>query len=90
MNDSPRRRLLRTARMTTIGIVATAAAGTAALTAAASHATAQNGVGGGDSGTSDVTGWSNRSSSLDSPSGSSPGIVQVPSDSQPQGGSNAS
>ena len=75
MTDTPRSRLLRRARMTTAGIVVTAVAGTAALTAAASHATAQGDSGGrsgvdgvpGDTGSSGSTGCRGAAASASCP-----------------------
>jgi len=87
MSRNPRSTLLRRARLATLGIVATAVAGTAALTAVA---TASDGptADSDDDGTSQVPGWVDRGDS-----GSGSGLVPPPSiDSpqQPQGESHAS
>jgi hypothetical protein len=95
VNDTPRRRVLRRARLTTVGIVVTVAAGTAALTAVAANATsdaggtATPGIDGSQVGSRDATtGLPGQPLSRSTHSGS--GLVQAPSNSQPQGGTNAS
>ena len=90
MNENPRRRLLRQARLTTAAIAVTAVAGTAALTAVAQNATATGGgSGSGNGGNNNHRQTVNKQGQVRSSQGGT-GVVQVPSSSQPQGGSNAS
>jgi hypothetical protein len=88
MNENPRSRILRRARLTTAAIAVTAVAGTAALTAVASNATANGGAGNNGAGTTN----NNNGTRAHRTNGSgSTGVVQAPAtSSQPQGGSNAS
>lgn len=89
MNENPRRRLLRRARLTTAAIAVTAVTGTAALTAVAQNATATGaGSGSGNGGDNNHRTVSRQGQVRSSQGGI--GVVQVPSSSQPQGGSNAS
>ncbi|GAA1157596.1 hypothetical protein GCM10009606_39470 [Nocardioides aquiterrae] len=90
MNENPRSRILRRARLTTAAIAVTAVAGTAALTAVASNATANGGTGNTGSGTANNRNNHNGTRSQRTTGSRSTGVVPVPSNSQPQGGSNAS
>ncbi len=94
MTESPRRHLLRRARYATAGIVITAVAGTAGLTAVAANATgvASGGTGGtgtgtGTGGNAGTTDTGQRQRAVTGTSGG--GVVQAPV-GQPQAGSNAS
>jgi len=85
MTESPRRQLLRRARYATAGMVITAVAGTAGLTAVAANATGV--ASGGTGGTPGSTGTGQRQRTVTGTNGG--GVVQAPV-GQPQAGSNAS
>ncbi|WP_028639181.1 hypothetical protein [Nocardioides sp. URHA0032] len=91
MNENPRRRLLRRARLTTAGIAVTAVAGTGALTAVASNATATgDGTGGGSTGGNGGQRQAPDQQGRARSSQGGTGVVQAPASSQPQAATNAS
>jgi hypothetical protein len=85
MTSDPRRTLLRRARLATLGIVATAVASTAGLTAVAAASDGPSATTD-DDGTGEVPLWLDQDDR-----GSGPGILPpTHTQSQPQGGSHAS
>jgi hypothetical protein len=91
MTENPRRKILRRARLATAGIVVTAVAGTAGLTAAASNATAQGGNGGNDGPLGGLLGGRAGHTSGNTSNNRGSGVVQArASNSQPQASTNAS